>query len=135
MAIVKVHFLAVDTPGNVRSVRQRNLNRAEALSHAATISHLRAGRGILPTEDEDDKQKVLGTTEANRRPARKGQRSSYHNKAVQKQRGQHQGVVVQMKTGVLDPFIKLPINLSARDRQLLHVCEWKPRACDLGSAD
>ena len=57
MAIVKIHFLAVDTPDNARSARQQALNRAEALSHAATVSHLRAGRGLHPIDDDEEKRR------------------------------------------------------------------------------
>lgn len=128
MAAFKVHFLAIETPTHVRSTRQRELNRAEALSHAATIAHRWAGRGLYPTHDDDEERKVAGTgtgTYSDRREVRRSQRSSsYRGKNVQRRQRQIASSVLQVKTGPLDPFLQLPIDLGSEDRQLLHICEW-----------
>jgi hypothetical protein len=127
MAAIKIHFLAVDTPHHAKSKRQRELNRAEALSHAATVAHQRAGRGLYPKEDDEDENGATGTASLRRQAPQKSQRSSYRGRPLQQRRQREkqrsEASVVQIKTGPLDPFLQLPMDLGTKDRQLLHVCE------------
>lgn len=113
MALLKVHFLPVETSLNIRSTRQRELTRAEALSHAATTAHRRAGRG---------KKRIKGGDEDDEAPTAHEQPRASSWCEWQPQQQLHGSRPLQIKTGPLDPFIQLPTSLGPKDRQLLHVC-------------
>jgi hypothetical protein len=135
-AQMKIHFLpARTTTSKKQNSRQRQSELTEAKSHAAAVAHHRAGRGyegrILTSSVSKpvfEKVALVGRDDEEWKSKQKQEQVQHHQPQqqmvlVQKQRevSPHEGLN-WIKTGVLDPFLRLPMELHVEDRRLLYFC-------------
>lgn len=123
---VKLHFLPPKTSATQtrKSKHQLELEDQEAKAHAASISHHRAGRrGVQGHRGQNPTHAPLAEVSTYSRqllPVREGDLAL---QTKQKQRDWDSQGLAWIKTGPLDPFLRLPNDLNIRDRNTLFFCK------------
>jgi hypothetical protein len=146
MARIKLLFLPSKTPSTHKSKHEQELEVQEARAHAASIAHHRAGRGANTRTGQQREQPSrrgggggggVGTVAdptysrwllpvvavGEKSAAAKRHPRDLQDRNVKAQ--QSQGLA-WIKTGPLDPFLQLPVELDIKERNMLFYCEWLP---------
>jgi hypothetical protein len=102
----KLHFLPIKTPqSGAKTKKAQELDDLEARSHAAQVSHARAGRGALAKGKEN--LSLISTMSTK----------------LSTSRNQYTNPVRNMASDPLDLFFILPVTLNSNERTLLHSCK------------
>lgn len=109
----KLLFLPSKTPQNHKSKRQLQLEDQEARSHAASVAHSR-GRSNHASIQTKTGSKLVQRESA----------GPEYASAIQHSQG-----LAWIKTGPLDPFLRLPGEMKMQERNMLFHCEWAGALC------
>ena len=125
-------FLPAKTLSTRKSKHQVELEDQKARAHAASISHHRAGRGVKNGSKVRTCVRGAEAADSGATDTRWLFPVVGDDLAVQKQQSstqrmcQSQGLA-WIKTGPLDPFLRLPTDLDIKDRNMLFHCKLTPR--------